>query len=154
MLNQLVRSKQDPLTLALKSAPPIVTPRLGYYTVTYPDFIRPGMHLVRKDKACLCGLGKACPAVQAVAAFLQKGGSRAPDVPVGQLIPEACPICGGAIKFEPRLCSPVRGAGWVCLAAASHEHSALPAKLQVPGESHFWQFKWIELFKLIKEQRQ
>ncbi len=153
MWKQLVRSQQDPLTLAIHSAPPTVTPRPGYYLVTYPPYVRPGVHLVRKDRACLCALGKDCPAVQAVNHYLRQGGQRAPDVPAHQLIPEACPICGGPVRFEPRLCSPVRGAGWVCPTAAAQEHSALPVQLQIPGHSHYWQAKWAELAQRLKEQR-
>ena len=79
MLNQLVRTKPDPFILAAQGTPPTVTPRLGYYTVVFPAYVRPGTHLVRKDRTCMCDLGKDCPAVQAVVAFLQKGGTRAPE---------------------------------------------------------------------------
>ena len=154
MLNQTVRTtRPNPLALALKGAPPKVTPMPGYYVVVYPTYVRPGTHLVRKDRACLCELGKDCPAVQAVADFLKGGGARAADVPAHRLIPEACPICGGTVKFEPRLCSKVRGAGWVCLTAATQEYSGLPAKLQIPGHTHYWQFMWAELGRQRKEQR-
>ncbi len=150
MLNQTVRTvRADPLAQALKGAPPKVTPMPGYYAVVYPDFVRPGTHLVRKDRTCMCELGKDCPAVQSVAHYLAKGGSRAPDVPTHQLIPEVCPICGGHVKFEPRLCSKVRGAGWTCQTDAEHETNTI----RIPGERHYWQHMWAELGKLRKERR-
>ena len=154
VVRQTVRPNPDPITLAVKGMPAKVTPMAGYYTVVYPSYVRPGTHLVRKDRTCMCELGKDCPAVQAVVDFLKNGGSRAADVPVQQLIPDVCPICGGVVNFEPRLCSKVRGAGWVCQSAATQEHSGLPQSLQIPGHTHYWKFMWTELFTQRKELQQ
>lgn len=126
----------------------------GYYFVTFPKEVRPGHHLVRKDKTCVCELGAGCPAVLAVADFLKAGGQRAADVPAHHLIPAACPVCGGAVKFALRLCSPVRGAGWTCTEAAKTETSVWPERYRTPGESHYWQFKWNELAVTLRHQRQ
>ena len=142
-----------PSTLLVDALPPTITPMRGYYWVRYPDYVRPGTHLVRKDKTCACELGADCPAVQAVAAYLRQGGQRAPEAPAHQLIPPACPVCGGAVKFAPRLCSPVRGAGWVCLTAAQTDTSVWPARYFTPGESHYWRFMWRELARSCMEKR-
>jgi len=123
----------------------------GYYLVRFPAPICPPNHLVRKDRTCACPLGAECPAVTAVVNYLRQGGERAPDVPAQRLIPEACPVCGGPVRFEPRLCSRTRGAGWVCLTAAEQEVSYLPESLRLPGHTHYWQFKWTELFNRRKE---
>ena len=147
MLNQVVRTPPAALALAITAAPPTVTAKPGYYAVVYPAYVRPGTHLVRKDKTCLCELGKECPAIQAVTDYLRNGGTRAADVPAHHLIPEACPVCGGAVKFEPRLCSPVRGAGWICQRDAQTETNTL----RLPGERHYWQVLWAALGQPRKE---
>jgi hypothetical protein len=128
-----------------------VTPMEGYYLVQFESLIYPHNHLIRKDRTCACSLGADCPAVTTVADYLRNGGTRAPDIPAHRLIPEVCPVCGGEVKFEPRLCSRTRGAGWVCLSAAEQEQSALPESLRIPGHTHYWQFKWTELFSRRKE---
>ena len=120
----------------------------GYYLVQYPAPFRPRNHMVTKDKRCACPSAKACPAVEAVTDYLRHGGERAPDPRPGHLIPQACPICGGQVRFEPRLCSPMRGAGWVCLSAARAETTVWPAPYWYPGESHYWQHMWAELGRL------
>jgi hypothetical protein len=116
----------------------VVAAFTGYYLVTFPEPVTPRRHLVLKSRVCTCAAGANCPAVLAVADYLQAGGERAADVPAKHLIPEACPRCGGAVKFEPRLCSPARGAGWVCAAG---------------GEAHYWNVKWAELVLLATEGR-
>jgi hypothetical protein len=79
--------------------------------------------------------------VEAVAVYLKAGGQRADDLAAEHLIPPVCPVCGGAVKFEPRLCSPVRGAGWVCVTAIEHcAGNANP--LSIPGEAHYWANAW------------
>ena len=117
-----------------------VTAMRGYYLVRLTDDKTP-RHLVRKDKTCTCERGATCPAVEVVAAYLKAGGERAADLPADQLVPSVCPVCGGAVKFEPRLCSPVRGAGWVCTTAIERcAGNANP--LSIPGEAHYWAHAW------------
>ena len=130
------------------ASPPQVVAHLGYYLVT----LAPGaQHVVNKSRACLCDLGAHCPAVQAVADYLRAGGQRAADLPAHHLIPENCPVCGGPVKFEPRLCSRTRGAGWVCLTAAAQggpgESRDVPHHLDIPGRSHYWQHMWTQLLR-------
>jgi hypothetical protein len=118
-----------------------VTAMRGYYLVRLTDDKTP-RHLVRKDKTCTCERGSACPAVEAVAVYLKAGGQRADDLAAEHLIPPVCPVCGGAVKFEPRLCSPVRGAGWVCVAAARQYSGDERGSLSIPGEAHYWSHAW------------
>jgi DNA repair protein RadC len=139
---------------ALLKAETKVAAMTGYYLVTFAKDVHPRNHLVRKDKTCACELGADCPAVQVVAEYLKAGGRRAADVPAHHLIPAACPVCGGAVKFAPRLCSPVRGAGWVCLEAAKTETSVWPEPYHTPGESHYWQFMWARLAAALRLRRQ
>jgi hypothetical protein len=134
---------------AFRPAPPArVTAHLGYYLVA----LAPGhTHVVTKGRACLCDLGADCPAVAAVADYLRAGGRRAADVPARRLIPERCPVCGGPVRFEPRLCSRVRGPGWACLTAAAQggpgESRDVPSGLDIPGRSHYWQHMWTRLLR-------
>jgi hypothetical protein len=118
----------------------------GYYLVRWSSLLGWTNHLVRKDRTCACPLGATCPAVLAVADYLRQGGQKAPDPRPGSLIPATCPICNGPVRFEPRLCSPMRGAGWVCLASASAD-THLP-RYWVPGERHYWAHMWAELGRL------
>ena len=118
-----------------------VTAMRGYYLVRLTGENAP-RHLVRKDKTCACEAGATCPAVEAVAAYLKGGGARAADLPADQLIPPNCPVCGGAVKFEPRLCSPVRGAGWVCVTVAEACRGNSFPSLSIPGERHYWAHAW------------
>jgi hypothetical protein len=135
--------------LLLPSGPPQVTAMpAGYYLVQFPENVRPRNHVVTKDKRCACALRADCPAVQAVRDYLTRGGVRAPDSNRGSIIPAHCPICGGAVHFEPRLCSPMRGAGWVCLAAGKAETMVWPARWWCPGESHYWAHMWNALGRL------
>jgi hypothetical protein len=139
----------------LVSGPPQVTAMpAGYYLVQYPPHVRPRNHIVTKDKRCACVLGGDCPAVQAVRDYLLRGGVHAPKPTAGSFIPVHCPICGGAVHFEPRLCSPMRGTGWVCFAAAMLETKTWPARFWCPGESHYWQHLWAELGRLRFGSRQ
>lgn len=130
-----------------------VTAMPGYYLVTFPKEVYPCRHLVRKDKTCTCDLGAECPAVLAVANYLKAGGERAADLPACRFIPATCPICGGQVKFAPRLCSPVRGIGWVCINASQQESPHLPATLRTPGESHYWRFMWRQLVQVLTDGR-
>ena len=83
-------------------------------------------HWVGKDRSCTCSLGADCPAVQAVARYLQAGGARALDPPPGYypVAPAECPICGAGVYYLAKLNSRRRGAGWACAAG---------------GERHYWQ---------------
>jgi hypothetical protein len=135
--------------LLVTSGPPQVTAmQAGYYLVQFPLEVRPCNHVVTKDKRCACALLGDCPAVQVVRDYLRNGGQRAPDPKPGSIIPPVCPICQGPVHFEPRLCSPMRGAGWVCRTAARTETTIWPAPFWYPGESHYWQFMWAELGRL------
>jgi hypothetical protein len=134
----------------LASGPPQVTAMMaGYYLVQFPPQVRPRNHIVTKDKRCNCELASNCPAVQAVHDHLRGGGQRVPEPKSGSVIPVLCPICHGPVHFEPRLCSPMRGAGWVCLTAAKTETTDWPAGYWCPGESHYWQHMWAELGRLL-----
>ena len=112
----------------------------GYYLVRLTGESR-SRHIVRKDRTCL-EHGASCPAVAAVASYLKAGGQRAEDQPSDRLIPAACPVCGGPVKFEPRLCSPVRGAGWVCIQAAEHDAADPRKPHAIPGSAHYWAHAW------------
>jgi hypothetical protein len=58
------------------------------YKVNFSSSIKPQVHLVDRLMQCSCSLGNDCPAVKAVAVYLQSGGQRAFDsLPL-------CPICG------------------------------------------------------------
>ena len=137
-----------PVTSPPNGAPQVTAMQGGYYLVQYPPPFQPWSHIVRKDKTCTCTQGAECPAVEAVHGYLRQGGKRAPTSWPGSIIPAHCPICGGTVTFEPRLCSPMRGAGWVCMAAARSETTIWPAPYWYPGESHYWQFMWAELGRL------
>lgn len=131
------------------SAPPQVTAMpAGYYLVQFPPPVRPSNHLVTKDRRCACALAGDCPAVDAVRHYLRQGGVRAPRPKAGAIVPPRCPICRGPVRFEPCLCSPMRGAGWVCLAAARTETPTWPPRDWCPGESHYWRHMWAELGRL------
>ncbi len=139
--NTRVHQRVRPAAVPLPASRPLteaslyqVAPMRGYYLVTYLGNPRTN-HIVLKDRACQAH-GPDCPAVEAVATYLKAGGQRAEDVPAHQLIPQICPVCGGAVKFEPRLCSPARGAGWVCVAAAQNSVA------EIPGAKHYWQHAW------------
>ncbi len=58
------------------------------YKVNFGPQVRPQFHIVNKQRQCCCGLGRGCPAVDAVAEYLPNGGQRALD-----LMPPY-PICG------------------------------------------------------------
>lgn len=137
-----------PETLSLTGAPKVTAMEGGYYLVQYPPLVQPRSHIVRKDKTCACPQGAECPAVEAVRDYLRHGGQRAPDSKPGSIVPAHCPVCGGSVSFEPRLCSPMRGAGWVCVAAARLETISWPEPYCYPGDGHYWQHMWAELGRL------
>ena len=104
---------------------------VGYfYAVNLGDSVRPRHHRVAINGECTCSLGKSCPAVTVVRAYLAEGGSRAERPPFGfyPVHPARCPIkrCGASVSFEPSLSSRARGAGWLC---------------SVGGKSHYWQHR-------------
>jgi hypothetical protein len=98
----------------------------GAYLVTEVGEAGVRGHVVTKDKACTCG-GSAqqpCPHIDAVEAYLRRGGARAPaavegagERPSPRPLPEACPICGSAIQvLDTAGMCPL----WRCRADSSH----------------------------------
>jgi hypothetical protein len=136
------------VTMPTTRAPQVTAMPAGYYLVQYPPPVVPRNHIVTKDRRCACLAGKDCPAVEDVREYLKRGGQRAPDPKPGSIIPAHCPVCGGTVTFEPCLCSPMRGAGWVCQAAARLETTCWPEPYWYPGESHYWEHMWTELGRL------
>lgn len=96
----------------------------GYLVTGDPRMI-PRFHHVYAG-ACNCRFGPNCPAVRAVAQYLQDGGRPAPTPPEEFFpnTPWACPVCGARAARADQLSSQRRGQGWVC---AAH------------GESHYWE---------------
>ena len=104
---------------------------VGYfYAVNLGDSVRPQHHRVGINGECTCSLGKSCPAVTVVRAYLAACGPRADRPPFGfyPVYPAKCPIkgCGAPVHFESSLSSGARGAGWSC---------------SVGGKSHYWQHR-------------
>src|SRR5262249_8017213 len=136
-----VTTQSAPCVAPIFQLPPRaeVTPMRGYYLVTLGAS---HAHLVLKTRTCTCADGASCPSVLGVAEYLAAGGERAADIPAHHVIPDRCPVCGGPVRFEPRLCSLTRGAGWVCLTAAAQggpgEMTDWPEHLRIPGRSHYW----------------
>ncbi len=90
------------------SAPAVVTV-VGGYRVTYKGAV----HVVNKRRSCSCG--RRCPAIPAVAAYLQAGGQRAPAAseppkPNGLM----CPVCGAPAQGSLQL------RDWHCAVDRSH----------------------------------
>lgn len=95
---------------------------LGYkYQVDYGPTYRPRIHLVDRHWRRSCELGADCPVVDAVAEYLRRGGTRAPDPP------PSCQICGAETyrdrKWDGKY---TKELGWRCTAG---------------GLSHFLQAK-------------
>ena len=91
---------------------------VGYlYLVDFGPTTQPRFHTVNKQRRCSCELGartqsvRRCPAIEAVAEYLRKGGQRAPD-PM-----PPCPICGAEVvrdrKWDGKY---TREFGWGCSA--------------------------------------
>ncbi|HUI87361.1 MAG TPA: hypothetical protein VLX61_01425 [Anaerolineales bacterium] len=99
-----------------------------FYAVNLSDSAHPRHHHVAIHGECTCGLGRSCPAVQAVKDYLAQGGPRAERPPYGYypVRPASCPVCGAQTLYEPSLSSRVRGAGWTCIQG---------------GKSHYWQHR-------------
>jgi len=117
-------TQPDALQLALVEATVSLS---GYfYAVDFGPGIQPQHHRVGKNAVCSCYLAESCPAVDAVRRYLEAGGERSPDPPLGfyPVRPAHCPICGDETVYEARLSSPRRGAGWRCLKG---------------GTGHYWQ---------------
>ncbi len=87
-----------------------------FYAVDLGSNVCPRHHRVGKNAECTCYLAERCPAVDAVRLYLDAGGDRAPDPPLGYypVHPAKCPICGAETAYEPKLSSKRRGAGWLC----------------------------------------
>jgi hypothetical protein len=121
-----------------------VQPLRGYYLVRLRQSATPSQVMVTKDKrcrGCRCDprAREDCPAIQAVAHYLQAGGARAAAVPAKFLIPQTCPVCGGLVRHEPRLCSRYRGSGWVCLRLAEQEGRKERWQPSA-GAGHYWEW--------------
>jgi hypothetical protein len=97
-----------------------------FYVVDLGESVRPRQHRVGINGECTCPLGRQCPAVEAVRAYLADGGERAPRPPFGYypVHPAKCPICKAPTHYDASLSSRIRGSGWVCEAG---------------GRSHYWQ---------------
>lgn len=98
-----------------------------FYAVDLGSHVRPQHHYVGVNAECNCDLGRSCPAVDAVRAYLKDGGQRAERPPFGYypVRPAKCPICDQRTANAPSLSSRNRGAGWIC-----------PS-----GKSHYWQHR-------------
>jgi hypothetical protein len=104
-----------------------------FYIVDLGDPVRPRHHHVGINGECICALGRSCPSVSAVRAYLADGGKRAERPPFGfyPVHPAKCPIkgCGARVYHDASLSSRNRGAGWTC---------------SVGGATHYWQHRgWI-----------
>ncbi|MDI6696234.1 MAG: hypothetical protein QME21_14405 [Anaerolineales bacterium] len=85
---------------------------IGYtYLVDFGPSTQPRFHTVNKQRSCSCPLKETCPAIEAVAEYLRKGGQRAPD-PM-----PPCPICGAETirdrKWDGKY---TKELGWRCTA--------------------------------------
>lgn len=96
-----------------------------FYAVDLGTDLTPRHHRVGIDGKCTCKLGRACPAVAQVRAYLAEGGKRVKRPPYGfyPVAPVKCPVCGADVYVDLSLSSPNRGAGWGCA---------------VGGKSHYW----------------
>jgi hypothetical protein len=93
-----------------------------FYAVDLGEYVRPQHHYVGINAECNCDLGSACPAVDAVRAYLKEGGKRAdrPQFGFYPVRPATCPICNAKTISDMSLSSRNRGAGWVCPSGTSH----------------------------------
>ena len=93
-----------------------------FYAVDIGSHVRPHYHYVGINAECNCDLGRSCPAVDAVRAYLKEGGQRVDRPPFGYypVRPAKCPICDSKTAGDMSLNSPHRGAGWVCPSGTSH----------------------------------
>jgi hypothetical protein len=83
-----------------------ISPGTGVYFVVRTDHKGHQTNLVGKDKRCSCGgsARRPCRHIEAVAAYLKRGGARAPQAeikhdPTPQPRMTACPICGAATEL-------------------------------------------------------
>ncbi len=99
-----------------------------FYAVNLGDDVRPQHHRVGINGECTCPLGRQCPAVDAVRAYLADGGQRAERPPYGYypMRPAKCPICKSETYYDPSLSSHNRGEGWGCVSGS---------------KSHYWQHR-------------
>lgn len=97
-----------------------------FYRVDFGPGANNRHHYVLGD-ICSCSAGERCKSVLLVQTYLKSGGEPAPNPPDGfyAVLPHQCPICGAAVQPDPRRNSPVRGAGWRCLADKSHYWQSL-----------------------------
>ena len=112
-----------------------------FYLVDFGERVRPRIHKVGKNGNCTCYLGKHCPAVAEVAAYLDAGGERVPNPPAGYypMLPACCPICGAGVQMDTSLSSPKRGVGWRCTAGGSlHYWQRMTQALQAAQAQSPW----------------
>ena len=96
---------------------------IGYfYAVDLGASVRPRHHRVGINGECTCSLGRQCPAVDAVRAYLQDGGQRADRPPYGYypVRPAKCSICHAETVTDISLSSRHRGEGWRCPSGKTH----------------------------------
>jgi hypothetical protein len=91
-----------------------------FYAVDLGSHVRPQHHYVGIN--CNCDLGRSCPAVDAVRAFLKEDGQRVDRPPFSfyHVRPAKCPVCQARTASDISLSSHHRGAGWVCPSGTSH----------------------------------
>lgn len=112
------------MTIVTSDARYDVSPGPGVYYVVQ---LSPGgahTYIVGKDKTCSCGGSKAdpCRHIEAVAAYLKRGGARAPeaDTEAGSqtsrrpAVVSECPICGADVRRNGRL--------WTCTENSNNAH--------------------------------
>lgn len=113
---------RSPAGISVQREPASVRVTGYFYAVDLGGPVRPRFHYVGINAECSCELGGACPAVDAVRAYLREGGARADRPPFGYdpVRPILCPICNARTAGKPSLNSRNRGAGWVCPSGTSH----------------------------------
>jgi hypothetical protein len=133
-------TRSTPITVRQEQAAVRVA---GYfYAVDLGSHVRPRHHRVGINAECTCALGRSCPAVDAVRAYLAEGGPRAVRPPYGfyPVRPAVCPVCHAKTDTAESLSSRKRGEGWICPSGKSHywQHratiSAMRQKLSAHGK--------------------
>jgi hypothetical protein len=107
-----------------------------FYRVDFGPDVRPQQHIVSHDLYCSCRLERDCIAVTAVKHYLQKEGGPPAQTPrpgYFPVAPQRCPMCGARARYDPRLSSRQRGAGWSC--AKGRQSHYWEAQLQALREN-------------------
>jgi hypothetical protein len=110
------------LTGLLKEALVVVMNDQYHYRVDFGPEVRPQIHIVNWSLACSCSQLEDCPAVTAVKKHLKDGGPavKTPQPGYWPTIPHRCPVCTGAVHYNPQLSSRLRGLGWTCEGDKAH----------------------------------